>query len=80
MVLKVVAGKILEALKLSRCPSACGSVLELPSRTGEEATIRLPKILDYLIDNLHMPMLSLIRKWDQAEKWPDSGSAYGFRN
>ena len=79
MVLKVLRGKILETLELASRPSARSSVLELPVGSRPEPIVRLSKILDYLVDNLYRPMLSVLKecvnkKASGAEATiPDSG-------
>jgi hypothetical protein len=63
MVLKVVRGKILETLRLSWRPSACSFALETADGTGAGAIVRLSNIVDYLLDNSSVTMLSPIKEW-----------------
>jgi hypothetical protein len=84
MVLKVVTGKILETWKLRvlRVRSALepGARFRLQHRASGAWEIgRLSKILDYLIDNLLLSMLSEVMQGGQQESGVDGsiGSKMG---
>jgi len=57
MVLKVVTSKILKTLELSCLPAGCRSILEQEGY-GRSSIV---KEHDYLVDNLRIAMLSLVK-------------------
>jgi hypothetical protein len=78
MVLKLGAGKIQKTWKLwwaSGCQRFRSATARVRADPAAEAasTVRLSKIVDYLLDNPCVIMLSQVKGWDQGE----SGRAAG---